>query len=139
MNKLDKIGVGNAPPSPKQTKPVLAEELNKVINKTNELVDDLVEFNPQTGTAYTLVLSDTNKYIQLENADAITVTVPPNSSAEFPIGTVVTLEQTGAGAITVSAGSGVTVNGNVLSVGQYCILVLVKSAINTWTCIGGTA
>jgi len=139
MNKLDKIGTGNVPPSPKQTKPIVAEDLNKVIDKANELIDDLVEFNSQTGTAYTLTLSDANKYIKLDNANAITLTIPLDSTVAFPIGTVVTAEQTGAGTITVSLQTGdVTINGNVLSASQFSILVLIKTATNTWTCIGGT-
>lgn len=138
MNKLDTIGRGNVPPNPKQTKPILAEDLNKVIDKTNELIDDLVEFNIQTSTSYTLTLSDANKYIQLNNADPITLTIPLNSSVEFPTGTVVTVEQTGAGAITATAAEGVTINGKVLSAGQFNILVLIKTSTNTWTCVGGT-
>jgi len=138
MNKLDKIGTGNVPPSPKQTKPIVAEDLNKVIDKANELIDDLVEFNSQTGTAYTLTLSDANKYIKLDNANAITLTIPLDSTVAFPIGTVVTVEQTGAGAVTATAEVGVTINGNVLSASQFSILVLIKTATNAWTCVGGT-
>ena len=138
MDKLDKIGTGNVPPLPKQTKQIVAEDLNKVIAKTNELVDDLVEFNSQTGTAYTLALTDANKYIQLDNANPITLTVPLNSTVAFSIGTVVTVEQTGAGAVTATAEVGVTINGNVLSASQFSILVLIKTATNAWTCVGGT-
>lgn len=138
MEKLDKIGTGNAKPLPQNTKLVVADELNKVIEKVNEVVDDNVEFTLQEGTAYTLALTDINKYIQLSNANPITLTVPPYVDVPMPIGTTITLEQTGAGTFTVTAGTGVTLHGNVLSAGQYTIVILVKTSINTWTCIGGT-
>jgi len=133
MNKLDKIGVGNKPSSPKQTKPVVAEDYNKVVDKISEVIDDFVEFNNVTTTTYTLVLSDLNKYIKVSNADPITVTVP----ALFEVGSVIALEQTGVGVITVAGDTDVTVNGNLSSGGQYTILTLVKTSPTSWTCIGG--
>jgi hypothetical protein len=38
----------------------------------------LVGFNTQTGTTYTLVLDDKDKMVTLNNASAITLTVPPS-------------------------------------------------------------
>ena len=139
MDKLDKIGAGNAPIQPQNTKVVFASDYNKVVEKINEIIDNNTEFNYQPVTSYTLKLSDINKYIQLDNADAITLTVPTFANAAIPIGASLTLEQTGVGVITVTADSGVTLHGNVLSGGQYTIIVLVKTSFNTWTCIGGTS
>ncbi len=68
----------------------------------------LVLSNTQTGTAYTLVLGDASKAVEMNNAAANTVTVPPNSSVAFPIGTVIEIYQLGAGATTIVAGTGVT-------------------------------
>lgn len=64
--------------------------------------------NDQTGTSYTLVLADAGKDVRCTNASAITLTVPPNSSVAFPIGTVILFSQGGAGVVTATAGSGVT-------------------------------
>ena len=139
MDKLDKIGAGNAPIQPQNTKVVFASDYNKVVEKINEIIDNNTEFNYQPVTSYTLKLSDINKYIQLDNADAITLTVPTFANAAIPIGTSLTLEQTGVGVITVTGDSGVTLHGNVLSGGQYTIIVLVKTSFNTWTCIGGVS
>lgn len=133
MNKLDRKGVGNNPPSPKQTKPVVAEDYNKIVDKISEVIDDLVEFSGVTTTTYTLLLSDLNKYIKVSNANPITVTVP----ALFEVGSVIALEQTGAGVITVAGDTDVTINGNLSSGGQYTVLTLVKTSSTTWTCIGG--
>lgn len=58
--------------------------------------------NAQTGTTYTLVLTDAGKTITLSNASAVTVTMPTNSSVAFPTGTIVRLVNRGAGTVTIS-------------------------------------
>jgi len=67
--------------------------------------------NTQTGTSYTLVLGDANDIVEMNNASANTLTIPPNSSVAFPVGTIISVTQLGAGATTVSADTGVTLNG----------------------------
>lgn len=67
--------------------------------------------NNQTGTTYTLALSDANKVVQGNHATGITITIPPNSSVAFPVGTVVDVLWRGAGTTTVATGVGVTLNG----------------------------
>jgi hypothetical protein len=64
------------------------------------------KINAQTGTTYTLASSDTGKIIECNNASAITVTLPNSLS----IGFYCTLVQSGAGQVTLSAGSGATLN-----------------------------
>lgn len=98
-----------------------------------------ITITTQTGTSYTAVLADAETYINFSNASAITFTVPPNSSVAFPVGTRIHIEQTGAGALSVAEGSGVTINsrGADLSVaGQYGVAVLIKKATDTWTLTG---
>ncbi|PRH82640.1 hypothetical protein [Arenimonas caeni] len=65
--------------------------------------------NVQTGTSYTLVLADAFKLVAMDNATANTVTVPPNSSVAFPLGTRIDLSQDGAGQTTIVADTGVTI------------------------------
>lgn len=65
--------------------------------------------NAQTGTAYTLALSDAFKMVCMDNAAANTLTVPPNSSVAFPVGTRIDIGQDGAGQTTIAAASGVTI------------------------------
>ena len=63
--------------------------------------------NAQTGTTYTLVIGDaSNDLVQLNNASAITVTVPPSV---FSIGQQINLYQRGAGQVTFTQGAGVTI------------------------------
>lgn len=99
-----------------------------------------VTINDQTGTTYTLVLTDAGKYIRCENANAITVTVPKNSVVAFETGTVITIEQKGAGTVTVApVDVDVTLNAydGLSTYGQYAGLQLVKVDTNVWTCIAG--
>jgi hypothetical protein len=102
---------------------------------------DNMTLNAQTGTTYTLALSDAHKLVTLSNASAITLTVPTNSSVAFEIGDQVNLLQLGAGQVTVS-GSGVTFRseGSKLKLkGQYAMATLVKIDTDTWVLVGNTA
>jgi hypothetical protein len=94
--------------------------------------------NAQTGTTYTLVLSDAGKMVTLTNASAITLTIPTNASVAFPVNTRIDLLQYGAGQVTI-AGAGVTINssGSKLKLtGQYSGASLWKKATDTWVLIG---
>jgi len=103
---------------------------------------DNLTLNAQTGTTYTLVLTDANKFITLSNASAITLTVPPNSSVAFETGDQVNLMQLGAGQVTIAAGSGVTIRsaGSKLKTNaQYAVATLVKIDTDTWVAVGNLA
>ena len=90
--------------------------------------------------AYTLVLADASKLVECANAAAITLTVPPNSSVAFPVGTVVHVAQAGAGQVTVAAGVGVTIKKpaslNARSFGPEAVLSLAKTGTDTWRLFG---
>jgi len=93
----------------------------------------------QAGTSYTAVLGDANTYIRFSNASAVSFTIPPNSSAAFPVGTVIEVEQAGAGALSFVAGSGVTLNSrssDLTLAGQYAVAFAKKVATDTWTVNG---
>lgn len=127
-------------------KSVLAED-GKVLGFDSSLDPQMVtiasstlSINDQSGTTYTLVLADAGKYIRCENAADVTVTVPKNSSVAFDTGTVITIEQKGAGTVTVAPVDGdVTLNAydGLSTYGQYAGLQLVKVDTNVWTCIAG--
>lgn len=63
------------------------------------------EINAQTGTTYTLVDADHGKLVTLDNASAITLTVPTGLRSDFECAVL----QKGAGVVTFTA-SGTTVN-----------------------------
>jgi len=67
---------------------------------------NLAGFNTQTGTTYTLVIGDKDKLVTLNNASAITLTVPPSV---FSANDIVNIAQFGAGQVTLAQGSGVTI------------------------------
>jgi hypothetical protein len=93
--------------------------------------------NAQTGTTYTLVLTDNGRLVTLNNAASITVTVPLNSSVAFATGAIVNLQQIGAGQVTVAGAAGVTLNGTGTKTrAQWSAASLVKTATDTWTLIG---
>ena len=93
--------------------------------------------NAQTAS-YTLVLADSGKMVEMSVATANTLTVPPNSSVAFPVGTTLTVLQTAAGQCTLTAGAGVTVNGTpgLKLRGQWSSATLIKRATDTWVALG---
>jgi hypothetical protein len=97
--------------------------------------------NTQTGTTYTHVLTDASKLVTLNNASAITLTIPPNSSVAFPVGTKVDLVQLGAGTVTVAEGAGVTVNATPTKDfrAQYSAASCIKIATDEWVLVGDLA
>ena len=99
---------------------------------------DSVTTNTQS-SSYTLVIGDTGKTIEMNNASANTLTVPPNSSVAFPVGTRIEVTQYGAGKTTIAAGVGVTLRSRSSYLGlysQYSGASLYKRATDEWIVIG---
>lgn len=95
--------------------------------------------NAQTGTTYTLLLTDVSRTVEMNNASANTLTVPTNATAAFPIGTRIRIIQTGAGKTTIAAAGGVTINstaGNLSIAAQWSEATLFKRATDTWVLTG---
>ena len=96
-------------------------------------------FNPQTGTSYTLVLSDNGKLVEVANASAITISIPTNSTA-FPIGSQITVLQSGVGQITIAAATPGTTTVNATPGlklrAQWSSAVLIKRNTEQWVVIG---
>lgn len=98
--------------------------------------------NTQSGTSYTLVLTDANKIVEMNNASANTLTVPPNSSVAFGLKSIIKVVQLGAGVTTIQAGSGVTINSNggiMTLAGQYKSVTLYKRGTNEWVMEGAAS
>ena len=94
--------------------------------------------NAQTGTTYTLTLTDAQKLVTLNNASAIALTIPTNASVAFTIGDQVNLLQLGAGQVTVG-GAGVTIRseGSKLKLkGQYAAATCIKIGTDEWVLVG---
>jgi len=109
------------------SKGITGDEIKKAITE--------VSHNAQTGTAYTLVIGDRDKLVEMDNASANTLTIPTNASVAFPIGTQILIVQKGAGQTTISGDTGVTVyseDSKVKTVGQYALATLIKCASDAW-------
>jgi trimeric autotransporter adhesin len=102
---------------------------------TNLLGD--VTVSAQTAS-YTLTLQDKGDLVEMLVATGNTLTVPPNSSVAFPVGTQINILQTGAGQTTVTAGAGVTINGTpgLKLRAQWSYATLIKRATDTWVLVG---
>ena len=101
---------------------------------------ELLDENPQTGTTYTLVIGDRGLLVSMTNASANTLTIPTNSSVAFVVDTVILVKMGGAGTTTISAATGVTLNGTSAGSadisGQYKWAGLRKSATDAWELFG---
>ena len=88
--------------------------------------------------SYTLVIADAGKQVEVSSASGVTLTVPTNAVAAFPIGTTIIIVQTGAGKITVAGSAGVTVNATpgLKMYGQWSTALLLKRATDTWLLSG---
>lgn len=108
----------------------------ETVNFSIQGVSNWHELNAQTGTSYTLVLTDRAKTVTMNNASTNTLTIPTNASVAFPTGTCIVIRQIGAGATTISAASGVTLDGTATGSAtissRYKAAVITKVATNTW-------
>jgi hypothetical protein len=96
---------------------------------------------------YTAVLTDQYQtLVPMNKATAVAFKIPTNASVAFPVGTVITVLNKGAGTCTISAvTSGTT---TVLSagataaaptLGQYKSAACIKTATDTWYVVGAIA
>ena len=97
-------------------------------------------FNAQTGTTYTLVAGDLNKLVTLDNASAITLTVP---NGIFTTGQQINIQQIGAGQVTI-ASDGTSVLTSAVGTSpklrtQYSAATIVCTSSNNFTVIGDIA
>ena len=93
--------------------------------------------NAQTGTTYTIVSGDLNKLVTLNNASAITVTIP---NGVFSTGQQVNFQQIGAGQATFASDGTTTFTGVGTKLrAQYSASTLICTGTNTFTLIGDIA
>ena len=93
--------------------------------------------NDQTGTTYTLTSSDNGKVVTLNNANAITLTI----AASLGDGFNCLIVQKGAGQVTLSAASGVTVanrSSETKTAGQYATVSVINIGSDTYILSGDT-
>jgi hypothetical protein len=140
----------------------IGSQFADVANDVDELGDAVVQLADDMGTlsasmallsplllplvtyldSITLQASDGSKCLLMSKVSALAVTVPPNSSVAFPIGTIVNVVRYGAGALTFIQGAGVTIrsaDSSITAGSQYTIANLIKIAVNEWLLVGTLA
>lgn len=116
---------------------------------SSAMYNSLVSFTVNTAQTadYTPVLNDQYQTITpMNKATAINFTIPTNASVAFPIGTVLTVLNIGAGACTikaVTAGTTTVLSAGATaaqpSLGQYKSAACIKTGTDTWYVVGAIA
>lgn len=96
------------------------------------------DVNAQT-TSYTLVLTDAGKQVTMTSASATTITVPASATVNYAIGAKIQLINLGAGVVTVAGAGAATIWNSTLdlSLNQYAVATLYKTATDTWVLFRG--
>jgi hypothetical protein len=99
--------------------------------------DTLLSINNQTAS-YTLILEDLGKLVEINTSSANNLTIPLESSVNFPIGSQIYIIQTGTGQTTIVPTGGVTLSGTpgLKLRAQNSGAQLVKKSSNNWVAIG---
>ena len=90
----------------------------------------------------TLGLTHTESLLRVNSSNAVTITIPLNSSASFAIGSCITITKIGTGDVTISPSTGVTLNSKDSSRtinGQFSAVTLYKVATDEWDMWGALA
>ena len=118
-----------------------------VLSATN--MNGLVAFTVGTDQTadYTAVLADSYQaLVPMNKGTAVAFKIPTNASVAFPVGTVITVLNKGAGTCTISAVTAGTTT--ILSAGasaasptlaQYKSAACIKTATDTWYVVGAIA
>lgn len=115
---------------------------NKTIDGDSNTLTDIaassvknLPINAITSAGYTLVLADARKRITVAHASDQNLTVPPQASVTWLADACTSVTNIGAGVWTIVAGSGVTVNGDDLTLAEGESALLLRTASDVWWCL----
>lgn len=131
------VGLANVDNTSDATKNSATATLtNKTLGSGTIIENATGTTNAQTGTMYTLLTSDNGKIITLNNAAAITLTVPSGLGAGFNC----TVIQKGAGQVTFTASSTTITNrqSHTKTAGQHAVCGLYADVANNFYLTGDT-
>jgi hypothetical protein len=106
--------------------------------QTKEGVASRTPIIQKTGSYTLSSLTERDSLIEVSSGSATTITIPSESSVNYPIGTSIDILQTSTGQVTIAGASGVTVNatpGLKLRT-QWSSASLLKRAADTWVVMG---
>ena len=86
--------------------------------------------------SHTLELLDVNRVVAMNNTTPATVTVPFNTTVNFPTGSVVNIYRANTGDVTIAAATGVTIRNSGKLYEQYTEVSLRKRGTNEWVASG---
>ena len=89
----------------------------------------------QSGSTYTLQLSDKGTAVEFTNFGQVSITVPLMASVTFPVGSNIEIINAGTGSLEFVAPAGLTINseGDILSLGaQWASAILTKRTGDNW-------
>lgn len=95
----------------------------------------------ESTTARNAALTDVGNYLRHTNASASTLTIPPQSSVAWPADAEIHVRRAAAGNLTLTPGSGVTLNapsGGTLVMTNAMTVTLKRVAADVWDVIGQT-
>ena len=100
----------------------------------------VIDITIETKTvAYSLVVNDNCKMIEMNTAGAVNLTIPTNAAQAFSNGSQILIAQYGAGQVTVVPDAGVTLRssgGKTKIAAQYGMATLIKRDTNEWYLAG---
>jgi hypothetical protein len=133
-------GLASAAPLANGTAAVGTSTLAARQDHVHPVTTPSISINAQSGTTYTLALSDAFNVVTFNSSSAATVTIPTNATVAFPIGTTIDFVRLGTGSVTFAGSSGVTINsknGFRAISDQYVGATLLKVGTDTWF-LGGS-
>ena len=88
--------------------------------------------------SHILVIGNAGQLIDMDVAGANTLTIPPNGTVDFPVGTTIFIRQKGAGVTTITPGAAVVINNpdGLKTTGQYAMATIIQITDDTWTAFG---
>jgi hypothetical protein len=106
--------------------------------QTKEAVPSRTVIQQKTDSYTLSSLDERDDLIEISKETATTLTIPLDSTLNYPIGTSIDILQSGAGQVTIAGAGGVTVNGTpgLKLRAQWSSATLFKRAANSWLVIG---
>jgi hypothetical protein len=91
---------------------------------------------------YSFVLGDANTFVRYNNGAAGTFLVPANAAVAFPIGTVIVMDQKGAGQLTLGPTGAASIDNatpGLKTRAQFSSMAITKLATDEWELTGDSA
>jgi hypothetical protein len=104
-------------------------------------VPSITTITEKTASYELASLAERDTIVEVNSQGATTLTIPSDSSVNFPVGTTLDVIQTGTGQVTIAGAQGVTVNATpgLKLRAQWSSVTLLKRGANSWVVFGDTA